>query len=74
MSRLPALAADEIVKAFAKAGFQFERQTGSHLILYNRQRHQTLSVPNRKPVKRGTLRAPIRHAGLTPEEFLSLLH
>jgi len=73
MSRLPALSAREIVKAFGKAGFRFERQTGSHIILYNPARHQTLSVPNHDPVGRGTLRSLIRLAGLSPEEFLGLL-
>lgn len=73
MGRLPALSAREIVKAFAKTGFEFDRQTGSHLILYSAARRQALSVPNRDPVKRGTLRSLIRQAGLTVEEFLELL-
>jgi predicted RNA binding protein YcfA (HicA-like mRNA interferase family) len=73
MTRLPALAAREVVRAFGRAGFEFQRQTGSHLILYSAQRHQALSVPNHDPVKRGTLRALIRQAGLTAEQFLSLL-
>jgi len=73
MARLPALPAREVVKAFGRAGFELERQTGSHLILYSVTRRQVLSVPNHDPVKRGTLRALIRHAGLTVEEFLTLL-
>ena len=62
------------MKAFARAGFPFERQTGSHIILYDPTRHQTLSIPNHDPVKRGTLRALIRLAGMTPEAFIALLH
>lgn len=73
MARLPVLAADRVVKAFGRAGFEFQRQTGSHLILYSPVRRQTLSVPNHNPVKRGTLRALIRLAGLTPDEFVRLL-
>jgi predicted RNA binding protein YcfA (HicA-like mRNA interferase family) len=73
MSRLPALPAREVVRAFARIGFEFERQTGSHLILYSAARRQTLSVPNHDPVKRGTLRSLIRQAGITPEAFADLL-
>lgn len=42
-------------------------------ILHSSERRQTLSVPDENPVKRGTLRALIRQAGLTREQFLSLL-
>jgi predicted RNA binding protein YcfA (HicA-like mRNA interferase family) len=73
MARLPALPADRVVRAFGRAGFAFQRQTGSHLILYSSIRHQTLSIPNHNPIRRGTLRALIRLAGLTPEEFLGLV-
>ena len=73
MPRLPALSARDAVKAFARAGFEVERQTGSHLILYSAVRRQTLSVPNHNPVRRGTLRSLIRQAGLTVEEFVRLL-
>lgn len=73
MPRLPALPAREIVKALGKAGFKYQRQTGSHLILYSDARHQVLSLPNHDPVKSGTLRALIRQAGMTREQFLELL-
>jgi len=73
MPHLPSLSAREVVKAFGRAGFEFQRQTGSHIILYSPTRHQTLSVPNHDPVGRGTLRALIRLTGMTPEEFVGLL-
>lgn len=73
MPRLPALSARDVVKAFARDGFEVERQTGSHLILYSAVRRQTLSVPNHNPVRRGTLRSLIRQAGLTVEEFVRSL-
>jgi predicted RNA binding protein YcfA (HicA-like mRNA interferase family) len=34
---------------------------------------QLVIIPERKDIPIGTLRAIIRQAGLTPEEFLSLL-
>jgi predicted RNA binding protein YcfA (HicA-like mRNA interferase family) len=73
MPSLPSLHARDVVRAFAEAGYQQKRQTGSHLILYSAARGHTLSVPNHNPVKRGTLRALIRQAGLTPDQFLDLL-
>jgi predicted RNA binding protein YcfA (HicA-like mRNA interferase family) len=72
MPRLPSLSAREVVKAFSKAGYEFERQAGSHVIMFNPLRRQVLSIPNHNPVRRGTLRTLIRQAGLTLEEFVSL--
>ena len=73
MARLPSLSAREVVTAFRRAGFESQRQTGSHIILYSPVRHQALSVPDHNPMRRGTLRALIRLAGMSPEEFLALL-
>ncbi len=73
MARLPPLSCRDVVSAFGRAGYQFTRQTGSHMILFSPARRQTLSVPRHDPVKRGTLRSLIRLAGLTPEEFVRLL-
>jgi len=73
MARLPSLSAREVVGALGRTGFEFRRQTGSHLILFHAARRQTLSVLSHDPVKRGTLRKLIRLAGLTPDEFLGLL-
>ena len=53
-------------------GYELDHQTGSHLIL----RHPTarrLTVPNHRELAKGTLRALIREAGLTKEEFSRLL-
>jgi predicted RNA binding protein YcfA (HicA-like mRNA interferase family) len=49
-----------------------DHQTGSHIIL----RHSTgrrLTVPNHRELAKGTLRALIREAGLTKEQFSELL-
>jgi predicted RNA binding protein YcfA (HicA-like mRNA interferase family) len=73
MPRLPSLPARDVVKAFSGAGFRFERQAGSHLILWHPGRRQVLSVPNHNPVRRGTLRTLIRLSGLTVEQFIELL-
>ncbi|MGA2385316.1 MAG: type II toxin-antitoxin system HicA family toxin [Candidatus Bathyarchaeia archaeon] len=71
MSKLPLLSWREVVKALRKAGFQIERQRGSHLILVKDE--LIVPVPKQKQLKRGLLMAIIEEAGLTKEEFQKLL-
>ncbi len=60
--------------ALARAGYEFDRQKGSHIILRNpRPPFRKMTVPDHKEVAKGTLRAIIREAGLTVAEFLALL-
>lgn len=74
MSYLPRISGREAVKALAKIGYEFDRQRGSHIILRNPSPpHRRLSVPDHSEVAKGTLRALIRQAGLTVDEFKSLL-
>ncbi|MDE1804463.1 MAG: type II toxin-antitoxin system HicA family toxin [Candidatus Micrarchaeota archaeon] len=73
MPRLPSLAASKIIRALGKIGYTFNRQSGSHIILVNPQKHKIAVVPNRKEVPRGTLRSIINQAGLEVDEFLKLL-
>jgi predicted RNA binding protein YcfA (HicA-like mRNA interferase family) len=72
MSRLPVCSGADALKAFHKVGYDLDHQTGSHLIL----RHPSgrrLTVPNHSELAKGTLRALIREAGLTKEQFADLL-
>lgn len=74
MTALPVVSGTEVVKALGKIGYELDRQRGSHMIL--RQRvppHRRLTVPDHDEIARGTLRAIIRQAGLTVDEFVSLL-
>jgi predicted RNA binding protein YcfA (HicA-like mRNA interferase family) len=61
------------MKALERAGFVVKRQEGSHVILRRTQPFAQLVVPDHKELDRGTLRAIIRQADLTVEEFLRLL-
>jgi len=45
---------------------------GSHMILYHPHR-LPLSIPNHKEVAEGLLKAQIKRAGITPQEFKKLL-
>ena len=69
MSRLPVLTPREVVRGFERLGWTVARQRGSHIILVKAGHPATLSVPDHPEVARGTLRALLRRAGVTPEEF-----
>jgi predicted RNA binding protein YcfA (HicA-like mRNA interferase family) len=72
MSRLPVCSGQDAVRAFQKVGYAVDHQTGSHIVLRHAQMRR-LTVPNHQELARGTLRALIREAGLTKEEFADLL-
>ena len=73
MSRLPRTSGRDCVKALGKVGFYLKRQHGSHLILRRDNPFAQVVVPNHKELDRGTLRAIIRQAGLSVNEFVQLL-
>ncbi len=73
MSKLPSISGRACIKALERAGFTVRRQEGSHVILRRDQPFGQLVVPDHKELDRGTLRAIIRQADLTVEEFLRLL-
>ncbi|MCC7435184.1 MAG: type II toxin-antitoxin system HicA family toxin [Methanoregulaceae archaeon] len=54
-------------------GWQFARQTGSHIVLKRQGSSVVLSVPNHRALDRGTLRSLIRLAGLSVDEFRTAL-
>ncbi|MGI8904950.1 MAG: type II toxin-antitoxin system HicA family toxin [Candidatus Sumerlaeaceae bacterium] len=64
----------EARKAFERAGWVYVR-TGSsrHMVLRKAGQPQTLSIPEHRTLDRGLLRSLIRDAGLTVEEFTTLL-
>ena len=72
--KLPVLSAKEALRALAHKGYSVDHQTGSHIIL--RQAvppYRRLTIPNHNEIAKGTLRAILRQAGLSIEEFLELL-
>jgi predicted RNA binding protein YcfA (HicA-like mRNA interferase family) len=73
MSKLPRISGRECVKALEKADFYFKRQAGSHIILRRDDPFAQVVVSDHKELDRGTLRAIIRHAGLSVDEFAKLL-
>lgn len=73
MSTLPVISGAECVKALEKTGFVVRRQRGSHIVLVRADPPSQTTVPNHRELDRGTLRAIIRQAGLTIDEFVALL-
>lgn len=74
MARLPRVTADHVLRALAQDGWYIERQ-GRHAILAHPHKTGTVVVPRHKgmTLRLGTLNQIIEAAGLTVDEFTSLL-
>jgi predicted RNA binding protein YcfA (HicA-like mRNA interferase family) len=73
MSGLPRISGRECVRALEKVGFNRIRQQGSHIILRRSEPFAQVVVPDHDELDRGTLRAIIRQAGLSVDEFIRLV-
>jgi predicted RNA binding protein YcfA (HicA-like mRNA interferase family) len=73
MSFLPILSGEEVCKILKKVGYEIDHQTGSHIILRNKNLpYRRITIPNHKTIAKGTLRSIIRETGLSVEEFKNL--
>jgi len=75
MKKFPSLTAKEVIRKMRKAGFVFDRQAkGSHEIWRNPTIKRRTTVPNHPgmTIPKGTLKAIIKEAGLTSDEFFDL--
>ncbi len=72
MPKLPVVSTADVIKVASKVGYEFTRQTGSHLILKN-ENEKILVIPNHKRLKKGTLLQIIKAMGITRNEFIQLL-
>ncbi len=73
MTKLPRISGRACVAALRKAGFQLKRQHGSHIILRRENPFAQVVVPDHLELDTGTLRAILRQAGLSPDQFEALL-
>lgn len=73
MASVPVLSGRQVVRVFESFGWQFARQSASHIILVKQGETATLSVPDHREVAKGTLRSLIRAAGLTVSEFVAAM-
>ena len=74
MTKLPrGVTGAACIRALGRVGFYVDRQRGSHVVLVRAEPQGTVTVPMKKELGPGLLRAIIRQAGLSVEEFVSLL-
>ncbi len=74
MAKLPVISGKEAIKAFEKDGWYIERRARSrHIIMKKEGMKNTLSIPEHKVLDRGLLRALIRDAYISVDEFVGLL-
>ncbi len=73
MPKLPVVSGAEAVKAFERAGWYVDRQSGSHVVMLKAGEIASLSIPQHRELAPGTLRSLIRAAGMTVEQFIGLL-
>jgi predicted RNA binding protein YcfA (HicA-like mRNA interferase family) len=71
MPHLPVISGDQFLKAVRNIGYTLDPE-GRHMILLHSSGRR-LSVPRHPELGRGLLRALIRDAGLSREEFIKLL-
>jgi predicted RNA binding protein YcfA (HicA-like mRNA interferase family) len=74
VSHVPLISGREAVKALGKVGYQPDHQRGSHIVTRLQvEPHTRITVPDHSELAKGTLRAIIRQAGLTVDQFKALL-
>ncbi len=75
MRELPAIRPRQLIRALERAGFFVHHVRGSHHYLRHTDKPSlliTIPVHNRD-LKRGTLRAILRQAGISPDDLHDLL-
>lgn len=72
MSKIPVVSGKRVLKVLMGIGYYIRDQEGSHIHLRHPDR-LPLTVPNHREIARGTLRAIIKNAGLSVEQFSRLL-
>jgi predicted RNA binding protein YcfA (HicA-like mRNA interferase family) len=75
MNGLPVVRPRQLIRALERAGFLVHHIRGSHYYLRHPAKPGLLvTIPyHNRDLKRGTLRAILRRAGITPEELRDLL-
>jgi predicted RNA binding protein YcfA (HicA-like mRNA interferase family) len=73
LSKLPRVSGRDCIKALQKLGFYQKRRESSHVILRRDKPFAQIVVPDHQELATGTLRAIIRDADLSVEEFNALL-
>lgn len=73
MSKLPQIKPRQIEKVLYKLGFVSRSGKGSHIVFKHSDGRRTVIPVHNQPVRTGTLRAILKQADLSIEEFLKLV-
>ncbi len=74
MTRLPrGLSYRRVVAALRRAGFYVRRRKGSHIVLRRDEPFAQVVVPAHRSIDTGTIASILQGAGITADEFVSLL-
>ena len=77
MAKAPSVSGKELSGVMERDGFKLIRQTGSHRIYQKVTEGGTITIPvpvhSNKPLKKGTLHAILKKAGITSERLAFLL-
>lgn len=73
--KLPAVKAKDLIRVALKLGFEFDHQSGSHVIYYRKSDKRRIVVPIHagKDIKPKTLNGIIKDMGIERENFHKLL-
>ena len=71
MPSIPGINHRSAIRALKKAGFRIAREGGKHVIMTNGERF--LTIPRKNPINAYTMGGIVRDAGLSVEQFKSLL-
>jgi predicted RNA binding protein YcfA (HicA-like mRNA interferase family) len=69
--KLPVVSGKETIKVLVKLGFEVRRGKGDHVVL--KKGFRVFVVPLHNPLKKGTLRKILKQAGISVEEFNTML-
>ena len=73
MSKLPSISGKKCVINFGKIWLRLYRGWGSHITLVHESPPNQITVPLRKELDRGTLKAILRQTEISLDEFLQKL-
>jgi predicted RNA binding protein YcfA (HicA-like mRNA interferase family) len=73
VTKLPRVSGRECIQALVRAGFVVRRQHSSHVVLRRDEPFAQVVVPDHRELDRGTLRAILRQADVTVDEFVGWL-
>ena len=73
MPKLPQIRPRSIEKVLTRSGFIPKPGKGSHVVFRHSDGRRTVIPGHNRPIRTGTLRAILKQADITTDEFLKLL-